>query len=163
MFYFCYPENLSDVMKYIFNSVSIYFSKKNSLLTNIRNKRIIKKINLYFFDVMKNGYILPSKACHFQYDHRFLFSREMGNIREYKVVRLKMKNHLGRVFPSHFWQNVSIETSNVSYLALCYFLMSSSLKIQSTLKDIFSITFSNNTLQRRSMSFEGLYIGLFSI
>ena len=121
--------------------------------TNIRNKRVIRKINVYFFDVMKNGHSFPSKVCHFQYDHRFLFSREMGNIREYKVVRLKMKNHLGRAFPSLFRQNVFTETSNVSYLALCRFLMSSSLKIQSTLTDIFSITFSNN-LQRRNMYFE---------
>ena len=114
---------------------------------------------------MKNGHIFLSKVCHFQYDHGFCFSRETRNIREYKVVRLEMRNYLGRVFPSHFWQNVFIETSNVSYLALCYFLMSSSLKIQSTLKDIFSITFSNNNLQRRniSFSFEGLFIGLFSI
>ena len=164
MFYFCHSKNLSDVMKYIFNCISIYFWKKYSLLTNKRNKRVIRKINLYFFDVMKKGHIFPSKVCHFQYNHGFFFSRETGNIREYKVVRLKMKNHLRRVFPSHFWQNVFIETSNVSYLALCYFLMSSSLKIQSTLKDyIFSITFYNNNSQRRNMYFEGLFIGLYSM
>ena len=29
---------------------------------------------------MKNGQIFHSKVCHFQYDHRFLFSREMGNM-----------------------------------------------------------------------------------
>ena len=34
-----------------------------------------------FFDVVKDGHIFPSKAYHFQYDHRLLFSREMGNIR----------------------------------------------------------------------------------
>ena len=50
------------------------------LLTNIRNKCVIRKINL-FFGVTKNGQIFPSKVCHFQYDHRFLFSREMGNIK----------------------------------------------------------------------------------
>ena len=111
---------------------------------------------------LKNSHIFPSKVCHFQYDHGFLFSREKGNIGEYKVGRLKMKNHLGRAAPSHFWQNFFIETSNVSYLALCHFLMSSSLKIESTLKDILSITFSNN-LQRRNMYFEGLFIGLYSI
>ena len=93
---------------------------------------------------MKNSHIFPSKVCHFQYDHGFLFSRKTGNIREYKVLRLKMKNHLGRAFPSHLRQNVFIDTSNVSYLALCHFLISSSLEIQSILKDVFSITFSNN-------------------
>ena len=137
--------------------------KKKLLLTNIRNESVIRKINLYFFDIMKNDYIFPSKVCHCLYDHGFLFSRETGNIREYKKVRLKMKNHLGRAFPSHFWQNIFIDTSNVSYLALCHFLISSSLKIQSTLKDLFSITFSNNNLQRRNMDFEGLFIGLYGI
>ena len=103
------------------------------------------------------------KVCHCQYNDGCLFSRETGNIREYKKVRLKMKNHSGRAFPSHFRQNVFIGTSNVSYLAHCHFLISSGLKIQSTLKDIFSITFSNNNLQRRSMYFEGLFIGLCGI
>ena len=88
--YFCHSQILSDVVKYIFNSISIYFWKK-ILLTNIRNKSVIGKINLYFFDVMKNGHIFPSKVCHFQYDHGFLFSRETVNIREYKEVRLKKK------------------------------------------------------------------------
>ena len=39
--------------------------KKNSLLTNIRNKCVIRKINLYFFDVMKNDQIFSSKVCYF--------------------------------------------------------------------------------------------------
>ena len=100
---------------------------------------VIRKINRYFLDVMKN-------------DHRFLFSREMGNIRTCKKARLqkpiklelsgyysfchfssclKMKNQLGTVSSSHFLQNVLIETSSVcfkhfktSYLVLCHFLMS---------------------------------------
>ena len=42
-----------------------------------------------FFDVTKNGQIFPSKVSHFQYDHRFLLSREMGNIRTCKEVRLR--------------------------------------------------------------------------
>ena len=29
---------------------------------------------------MRNDQIFPSKVCHFQYDHRFLFSREIGNV-----------------------------------------------------------------------------------
>ena len=128
------------------------------MLTNIRNESVIRKINLYFFNIMKNDHIFPSKVCHFQYDHGLLFSRETGNIREYKEVSLKIKNHLGGAFPSHFWQNVFIDTSSVSYLAPCHFLMSSSLKIQSTLKDVFSIIFSNNNLQKRNIYFEGLFI-----
>ena len=31
----------------------------------------------------------PSKVYHFQYDNRFLFSREIGNIRSRKEVRLQ--------------------------------------------------------------------------
>ena len=58
------------------------------LLTNIRNKCVTRKINL-FFSVTKNGQIFPSKVCHFQYGHRFLFSREMGNIRTCKEIRLQ--------------------------------------------------------------------------
>ena len=44
-----------------------------------------------FFEVMKSGHISPSKVCNFrnfQYDHRFLFSREMENIRAGMEVRL---------------------------------------------------------------------------
>ena len=41
-----------------------------------------------FFEVIKNGQIFPSKFFRFQYDHRFLFSREMGNIRTRKEIRL---------------------------------------------------------------------------
>ena len=40
----------------------------------------------------------------------------------------KMKGHLGRVSPSHFLQNVLIETSCVSYSVLCNFLISWSLE-----------------------------------
>ena len=40
-----------------------------------------------FFDVMRNGQIFSSKSCHFQYDHRFLFSRETGNIRKWYVCK----------------------------------------------------------------------------
>ena len=124
--------------------------KKKSFLTNIRNKRVIRKINLYFFDFTKNGHIFPSKVCHLQYEHGSLFSREMGN-------------HLGSAFPLHFWLNFFIETSKVFYFALCQFSMSSSLRIQSTLKDMLSKTFFNSNSQRRNMYFEGLFIGLYSL
>ena len=72
----------------------------------------------------------------YRYCHRFLFSSKMGNIRSCKEVRLqkpikfrlsrkyslwhfcsclKMKNHLGRVSPYYFLQNVLIETLNVCF------------------------------------------------
>ena len=94
--------------------------------------------------------IFPLKVWNFQYDHRFLFSREKGNIRSCMEVRLfnllnlgcqenfrfgifpvayKMRNHLGWVYPSHFLQNVSIKTLNIyfknfwiSYLVLYFFM-----------------------------------------
>ena len=86
MFYICHSENPSNITKN--NSISIYSWKQISLLTNIRNKFVIRNINLCFFDVMKNSQIFPSKVCPFQYDHSFVFSREMGNIRMYILQNL---------------------------------------------------------------------------
>ena len=37
-----------------------------------------------FFDVMENDQFFYSKVNHFQYDHRFLFRGEIGNIRGLK-------------------------------------------------------------------------------
>ena len=37
-------------------------------------------MNLYFFDVMKNGQTVPFKACHFQYYNRIFFSRKLRNM-----------------------------------------------------------------------------------
>ena len=69
---------------------ALYILETNiSLSANIRNKCVIRKISLYFFDVIKNGKMFPSKVCHFHNDSRFLFNREMWNIRSYKEVRLQ--------------------------------------------------------------------------
>ena len=73
MLYFYHWKNPSDIMKNIFNFISIY-SWKNSLITNMRNKRFTRKKNLYCFDVIKN--------CH-------IFGREMGNFRTCKELRLQ--------------------------------------------------------------------------
>ena len=74
------------VLFFPFKKFSKFYEKyswfQNSVLTNIRKKSL-------FFEVMKNGQIFPSKVNHFQYDHRFLFSREMENIRTCKEIRLK--------------------------------------------------------------------------
>ena len=104
-----------------------YFWFQNSVLTNIRNKCVRRKINFYFFELMKNGQFFPSKVSHFQYDHIFVFSRETGNIITCKKVPLQKLP-----FSSfHFLQNILIETSNVcfknfqfSYIVLCHFLIS---------------------------------------
>ena len=127
-----------------------YIFLKNAVLTNISNKYVIRKINLYFFDVMKNDQIFSSNVCHFQYDHRFFFSREMGIIRMRKELRLQRlvylvcqdstrlgiyqvaykwriiwEEFLFPIFLKIFW----IETSNVCFknfqifdIALCHLL-----------------------------------------
>ena len=60
-----------------------------NIVNNINSIIAFRKINLFFFDVMKSGQTFPSKVCHFQYNDRFLFSREMGNIRTCKEVCLR--------------------------------------------------------------------------
>ena len=93
MFYFCNSNHLSNIMKNIFNSISLYFRKKNSFLTNITNKCVIRKI------IYVRKILLIDKDC--KDSSRFGIC--------------KMKGNLGRVSPSHFLQNVLIETSCVCF------------------------------------------------
>ena len=87
MFQFCHSENPSDVTKYF--QFHLYIFLKKNLLVNKYKKQTSYKVNKsLFFDVMKNGHIFPSKVCHFKFDHRFLFCREMGNISAWEEVRL---------------------------------------------------------------------------
>ena len=54
----------------------------------MRNKCVIKKINIFFFfDVMENIQVFHSQIGHFEHDHRFLFNREMRNIRSCMDLR----------------------------------------------------------------------------
>ena len=62
--------------------------KKNFLVNKYKKHMCYEENKSLFFEVIKNGQIFPSKVCHFQYDHRFLFSREMRNIRTHKEIRL---------------------------------------------------------------------------
>ena len=64
----------------MFLTPSMYILEKISLSPNIRNRCFVRKINL-FFDVMKNVQIVPSEIGHFEHDHRFLFSKEIGIIK----------------------------------------------------------------------------------
>ena len=66
MFYFCHPKSPLNIMKNVFNSITICSWKKIFLVNKPKSKCVIRK-NLYFFDILKNGLILPLKACHFQY------------------------------------------------------------------------------------------------
>ena len=62
-----------------------------SLLTNTRNKGAKRKIHKsLIFDVMKNDSIFRSNVCHFQYDPKFFFNREMRNVRACKELRLQL-------------------------------------------------------------------------
>ena len=100
MFYFCHSKNHSNIMKDISNCISIYLWKK---IIYLRNKCVIRKMNLYFFGFLNNGQIFASKVRNFQYNHRFLFSTEMGNIRTCKEKRLQklIKAALSRYYL--FW------------------------------------------------------------
>ena len=40
---------------------------------------------------MKNVQMFPLEAGRFEHEHRILFSREIGNIRSYKEVRLQKR------------------------------------------------------------------------
>ena len=88
------------------------------------------EINIFIFDVIKNGQIFPSNVCHCQYDHRFIFSREAckeyvcktvvnldcrDSIRFTFFKLLYKKDYLERDFPFHFLQNILIETSNICF------------------------------------------------
>ena len=88
--YYCYVLFLSFEKSFRrYEKSSVHILEKNFFLTNMRNKRVISKINLYCYNIMKNGQIIPVKVCPFQYIHRFFFSREMGNIRACKELRLQ--------------------------------------------------------------------------
>ena len=73
--------------------------KKRSLLTNISNNCVIRKINIYFFDVMK-----------------------IGQLENWKIVMivfllvfceaLQYEESFGEVSPSHFLKKYLTETSN---------------------------------------------------
>ena len=132
-----------------------------------------KKGKSLIFDVMKYGQIFPSKVCHL-FENRFLFNREMGNIRSCKEVRLqkfiksrlskqnsfwhflsqlRITDQLGRVFPSNFLKNVLTETSNICFkkfqnflsCTLPFHLCDKVQQIENMLKEISFITFCNKT------------------
>ena len=63
------------------------FLKKDPFVNKYKKQmRYINNKSL-FFNVKKNVQIFSSRFCHFQFDHRFLFSREMGSIASCKEVR----------------------------------------------------------------------------
>ena len=84
--YYCYvlflqfDKSFRPYEKNFWFYLSIFF-KKNFLVNKYKKQRCYRENKSPFFDVMKNGNIFPAKVCHFQYDDRFLFSREMENIR----------------------------------------------------------------------------------
>ena len=164
MLCFIFPiGEISQMLWKIFLILSLYILEKTiSLLTNIRNKGVIRRINLCFLTSWKMVIFFLQKFIILNMITDFLLVEKWRTLEHAKryvcknflkldcrdiicfAFCLKMKNHLGRVFLSHSLQNVLIETSNVSYFVLCHFLTSWRLKIANTLKDIFSITFFNS-------------------
>ena len=87
---------------------------------------MLSEIKFYFVGVMKIGHIFPPKVCHFNFDHRFIFNREIRSITK---IRLQKRIKFGfpgyirfgidqdtykqkiSVYPSHFLQNILIEAS----------------------------------------------------
>ena len=77
-------------VKYYENYFFFHFDillKKIPLSINVRHKCVITKVNLFFFGDTKKVQIFPSEIGHFERDHRFLFSKQMGNIRSCNEVR----------------------------------------------------------------------------
>ena len=68
------------------------------MLTNIKNKCVTRRINFYFVELMRNSQIFPPKVFYFQYDHRFLFSREIRSIRK---IRQQKRIKFG--LPGYIW------------------------------------------------------------
>ena len=155
--YYCYglflpfEETFKCYNKFLYLYI---FLNKIFLSTNIRNICVKRKINRYYFDVMKNDQIFSSKVYHFQYDNRFLFRREIENVRRIQIARitfalaffkmLKMENYLGETFSFPF----PAKCFNKNFaISLCHKVQ----KIGNRLKVIFFITFSNNKLRKRNL------------
>ena len=79
--------------------------KKTSPLHKPKSKCVTRKINLYIFDVVKNGQIFPSEVCYFQYGYKLQTPNKFP----------KYKNIFGRFSPFHFLQNILIQTSNICF------------------------------------------------
>ena len=94
------------------------FFKNIPLLNKPKSKCVITKRNLYFFDVVKNGQILPSKVFDIQYDDRHLFSRKMENIRSFKEVILEKRTKF-MLLQYSFWYFKAGESFS-SFYAKCF-------------------------------------------
>ena len=134
MFYFCHSENPSIYMKILSNSNPMYSWKKISLLENVRNTFVIRKINLHFFDVMKNGQSFPfifletiadsylvEKWKTLEHVKRYvwknLLNLDCQESISFGIFQVAWKRRVGKslegVFLSHFLENVLIENSNI--------------------------------------------------
>ena len=70
VFYFCHSNYSSNIVKNIFNSISIYFWKKISLLTNITNK-CYKENNVSLQKLIKFGLQGKHSFWHLQNERSF--------------------------------------------------------------------------------------------
>ena len=93
--YYCYVLFLpfEKPFKHYGKCLEFYFCiflKKNSLTTNIRNKCVIRKIIFFWHDEKSPEFSFRNFSfSHFKYNHRFLFSIEIGYIRSCKELRLQ--------------------------------------------------------------------------
>ena len=130
MFYFYHSKNLSNIMKNIFNSISIYFFLKKFLVKKYKKQMFYKENKSLFFWRHEKWPNFSFKRLSFSIWSQMTFH---GIIRMCKEARLKklikfrlsgcysfwhfssclkIKNHLEGVSPSHFLQDFLIETSN---------------------------------------------------
>ena len=129
MFYFCHSKNPS-----IFNSISIYYWKKGFLSKKYKKQMCYKEIYLYFLTSRKMAKFFLQKFVISNMITDYFLVEIWGTLE--RARRYVCKNLLNlncqdsiyfdifksRVFPSHFLQNVLIETSNVYFKKLLSFL-----------------------------------------
>ena len=89
MLYFFHLKNISNVFHNIWSLwiPSLYiFEKKGSLLTYMRNKCVMREVNLYFLTLWKMVKFFLQKFFVF---NMITVSKEIGNIRTCKVMLLQ--------------------------------------------------------------------------
>ena len=112
MFYFCHWESPSNIMKSVFNSISICSWKKSILLNKTKSKCVIRKMAKFFLQ----KFVIFSMITDCFLVKKWGTLQVARRLKTYVVKKvfllvflklLKNKIHLGRVFPSPFMQNIS--------------------------------------------------------
>ena len=144
--YFCHSRNYSNIRKNIFNSISIYFWKKDVLIKKYRKKMCYKENNSIFWRHEKWQKFILQKFVIFNVIPDCFLIRKWGTLEHarrdvWKNLRILdcrillllaffklLENHasIGKSFSFPFLQILLIKTSKlylkkflISYLALC--------------------------------------------